>query len=82
VASDLSVHREICGNAALYFQRFSPEVLADRIVQLQQSSALRKRLSECALERSRGFSWRAHVDQIIALAHSLKRGSVAHPHAA
>jgi glycosyltransferase involved in cell wall biosynthesis len=82
VASDFPVHREICGNAALYFPRFSPEVLADRIVQLQQSSALRKRLSECALERSRGFSWRAHVDQIIALAHSLKRGSVAHPHAA
>jgi glycosyltransferase involved in cell wall biosynthesis len=82
VASDLPVHREICGNAALYFPRFSPQMLADRVVQLEQSSALRKRLSECALERSRGFSWRAHVDQIIALANSLKRANIAYPHAA
>jgi glycosyltransferase involved in cell wall biosynthesis len=82
VASDLSVHREICGNAALYFPRFSPQVLADCVVQLEQSSALRKRLSECALERSRGFSWRAHVEQIIALAHGLKHNDVSHSHAA
>jgi glycosyltransferase involved in cell wall biosynthesis len=82
VASDLPVHREICGDAAVYFPRFSPQVLADRVVQLEKSFALRKKLSERALERSHGFSWRAHVDQVIALAHSLKLADLAYPHAA
>jgi glycosyltransferase involved in cell wall biosynthesis len=72
VASDLPVHREICGKAAVYFPRFSPQLLADRVVQIEQSSELRKRLAECGLERSREFSWDDHVDQIISLAHSLK----------
>ena len=82
VASDLPVHREICGNAALYFPRFSPQMLADRVLELEPSSALRKKLSACALERSRQFSWGDHVDQIIALAHSLKQANVAYLHAA
>jgi len=82
VASDLSVHREICGDAAVYFPRFSPQMLAERVVQVAHSLALRKRLSECALERSREFSWRGHVDQIVALAHSLKQANIAYSHAA
>jgi glycosyltransferase involved in cell wall biosynthesis len=72
VASDLPVHREICGKAAVYFPRFSPQLLADRVVQIEQSPELRKRLAECGLERSRQFSWDDHVDQIISLAHGLK----------
>jgi glycosyltransferase involved in cell wall biosynthesis len=82
VASDLPVHREICGNAAVYFPRFSPQMLADRVLQLEQSSALRKKLAECALERAREFSWRDHVDQIVSLAHGLKRANLEYPHAA
>jgi glycosyltransferase involved in cell wall biosynthesis len=73
VASDLPVHREICGSAAVYFPRFSPEQLADRVLQIEQSSALRKQLVECGSARSRDFSWRDHVDQIVLLAHSLNR---------
>jgi len=73
VASDLPVHREICGNAAVYFPRFSPEQLADRVVQVEQSSALRKQLVECGSKRSRDFSWHGHVDQILSLAKGLVR---------
>lgn len=76
VASDLPVHREICGGAAVYFPRFSPQMLAERVVELDQSSGLRNELSEAALKRSRDFSWRDHLDQIVGLARSLKRGSV------
>jgi glycosyltransferase involved in cell wall biosynthesis len=72
VASDLPVHREICGNGAIYFPRFSPQQLAERVVELEQSSELRQKLVECGSKRSRNFSWRHHVDEIIALARSLK----------
>jgi glycosyltransferase involved in cell wall biosynthesis len=72
VASDLPVHREICGNGAIYFPRFSPQQLAERVVELEQSSELRQKLVECGSKRSRNFSWRHHVDGIIALARSLK----------
>ena len=37
VASDLAVHREICGEAAAYFPRFSPESLAGTVAQVAQS---------------------------------------------
>jgi glycosyltransferase involved in cell wall biosynthesis len=82
VASDLPVHREICGNAAVYFPRFSPQLLADRVLQVEQSPALRKQLVECGAKRSREFSWRDHVDQIISLAQSLKRSNTGYPRAA
>jgi hypothetical protein len=51
-------------------------------LQLEQSSALRTKLAERALERSRDFSWRDHVDQILSLAYSLKLASIGYPHAA
>jgi glycosyltransferase involved in cell wall biosynthesis len=82
VASDLPVHREICGNAAVYFPRFSPQVLADRVAQVGQSSTLRKQLVGCGSKRWRDFSWRGHVDQIIALAQSLKNSSAGYRRAA
>ncbi len=82
VASDLPVHREVCGNAAIYFPCFSPQLLADRIVQVEQSSELRKQLAEYGLQRSRDFSWRDHVDQIVSLAHNLRRSGLRYAEAA
>src|SRR5260370_4416213 len=37
VASDLPVHREICGDAGIYFPRFSPETFAERVLQIRQA---------------------------------------------
>jgi glycosyltransferase involved in cell wall biosynthesis len=71
VASDLPVHREICGEAAIYFQRFSPEQLAERVCEVAGSPELAQRLAQKGLERSRGFSWSTHVEHILALAESL-----------
>jgi glycosyltransferase involved in cell wall biosynthesis len=82
VASDLPVHREICGDAALYFPRFSPQLLADRVVQVEQSSELRKQLVESGAKRWRDFSWRDHVDQILSLAQTLTHPNMANPRAA
>jgi len=71
IASDIPVHREICDDAALYFARFSPESLADRIIQVAESPEKSRSMSERGLERSRDFSWKKHVESILVLAQSL-----------
>jgi glycosyltransferase involved in cell wall biosynthesis len=72
VASDIPVHREVCGGAAVYFERFSHEELAKQVVQLAGSNDLRQSLIGLGLPRSRDFSWHNHVDQILALARDLQ----------
>jgi len=71
VASDLPVHREICGAAALYFDRFSPRGLAERVAEIASSPQLAERLSKAGVERASVFSWKKHVDEIVALAEGL-----------
>jgi len=71
VASDLAVHREICGGAAVYFPRFSSEELAQCVVQLAGSADTSKRMSDRGRERSQQFSWKTHVEKILQLAREL-----------
>jgi glycosyltransferase involved in cell wall biosynthesis len=79
VAADLAVHREVCGESALYFDRFSPQDLAQQILRLEASPDLRKALADCSRARSREFSWEKHVDEILGLANTLARGSAEPP---
>jgi glycosyltransferase involved in cell wall biosynthesis len=79
VASDLAVHREICGGAASYFPRFSPDALADCVAQVAGSADTAKRMVGAGLERASQFSWKDHVESILRLS----RGLVgAEPHSA
>ena len=71
VASDLPVHREICGDAGIYFPRFSPDALAERVVQIQESPELAEKLSRNGLRRARDFSWSEHVERLLVLAQEL-----------
>jgi glycosyltransferase involved in cell wall biosynthesis len=71
VASDLPVHREMCGDAAHYFPRFSAEALAERVAEVASSADLRKQLSTRGAERAATFSWKKHVEELLVLAHSL-----------
>lgn len=71
VASDIPVHREICGDAALYFERFSPEALARSVIDLLGPDAHPEKVCAAGKERSRQFSWKVHVDQILELARSV-----------
>lgn len=73
VASGLAVHREICGNAALYFDRFSADALADQISSIASSPHAARSLGEQGLSRSRDFSWRRHVEQMVSLARQLSQ---------
>ena len=71
VASDLPVHREICGDTALYFPRFSAEGLARQLLRLAQSSSLRECLSVGGIERVKCFSWGSHVEHLLRWAGEL-----------
>lgn len=71
IASDLAVHREICGEAARYFPRFSPQDLAELIVLFTQSKDQGDAMREAGLSRSRDFSWDKHVEQLLQLANGL-----------
>ena len=71
VASNLPVHREICGPAGLYFDRFSPQELAERVAEVALSVDLAQKLSQAGLDRSSAFSWKGHMDQIVQLAEGL-----------
>jgi len=68
--SDLPVHREICGNAALYFQRFSPRELADAVLQASAADS-KGRLVEAGRIQSLNYSWLQHVDQLLQFAGDL-----------
>ncbi len=74
VASDLAVHREVCGDAALYFPKFSPALLAETVCRVALSCELQGKMAERGAERSRAFSWKHHVDQIISVAEGIVRG--------
>ncbi len=71
VASDLPVHREICRDAGVYFERFSLQDLAERILAVAGSSELASQLAEAGVVRASAFSWKRHVDQILSLAREL-----------
>jgi glycosyltransferase involved in cell wall biosynthesis len=71
VASDLPVHREICRDAGIYFPRFSPEGLAQRVLEVHQSPELAETLSRNGRTRARDFSWGEHVERLLALAGGL-----------
>ncbi len=71
VASDIAVHREICAEAAAYFERFSSEALARCVTGVVESAEIAERMSAAGRERSRHFSWKAHVDLLLDLARRL-----------
>lgn len=75
VASDLAVHREICAGAANYFPRFSPDALAAEVVGLANDETRRSEMSQAGLARSQDFSWRRHVNELVALAKTIQARS-------
>jgi glycosyltransferase involved in cell wall biosynthesis len=81
VASDLPVHREICGDAGVYFERFSPQDLAQRILAIAGSPVLAGQLAQAGIVRASAFSWKRHVDQILSLAREVGSQSQARPRA-
>lgn len=75
VASDLTVHREVSGAAALYFQKFAPDQLAERVSELALHQETASKLSALGEERTLNFSWSKHVHDLLAIATRLAGAS-------
>jgi glycosyltransferase involved in cell wall biosynthesis len=71
IASDLPVHREICGDAAVYFPRFSVDELAVQLSRLANGSDNRQAMRIRGFDRCRMYSWESHVRQLLRLAQEL-----------
>ncbi len=71
VASDLPVHREICGNAALYFSFSSADELAQQVLRTCSDAHERQRLVGKGKIRLQQFSWSRHVDELLRIAKGL-----------
>ena len=69
-AADTEVHREICGESALFFPAMSPTALADQVCRFVQDEEISKSSSVKGLRRSRDFTWKQHVQQLLDLAQS------------
>lgn len=68
VAADTPVNREVCGDAALYFQPLSVASLIQCLGQLDQDHQLRARLIARGRERVvNSFTWNGHVDRMIGI---------------
>jgi glycosyltransferase involved in cell wall biosynthesis len=65
VASDLPVHREVAGDSALYFSRFSPQEIALCVLQAADAGSFTQLSRPASTVK---FSWGSHVDQLFALA--------------
>jgi glycosyltransferase involved in cell wall biosynthesis len=71
VASDIPVHREICGAAARYFSHQSPQALANAVCQALASSQRIAEQRELGYARAYDFSWSKHLDALLGCANEL-----------
>jgi len=71
VAADAPVNRELCQDAALYFEAFDLEDCTKKIAQAMSDEHLRKQLIACGLQRSKQFAWNAHINRLLKIFNKL-----------
>lgn len=66
IAADTPVHREVCGDAALYHNPLSPADFVRQIIRLDADSNLReKAINNGRANVLQSFSWESHVDRLL-----------------
>ena len=76
IASDIPVHREICADAAVYFDPLDPDDLADKIVALSNNKNLFQDLREEGMKRVKMyFNWKDHVVRLVKIIEQVTDGS-------
>jgi glycosyltransferase involved in cell wall biosynthesis len=68
IASDIGVHREVAGDAALFFPPLDAAALAERCRSVMEDDSLRERLRTLGEQRAQSFSWRRHFEELLAAA--------------
>lgn len=71
VVADMDVHKEVCGDSALYFNTFDKRSLARQCVRLLMDKDLRCILVKRGLGRYKQFSWDVHVEKLVGLVDAL-----------
>jgi glycosyltransferase involved in cell wall biosynthesis len=74
VASDIPVHREVAGDAAIFVPPTDAGALASGIETVWTDAALRARLSERGTDRVKSFSWVSSAKKTLALYRELGSG--------
>lgn len=65
VAADIPINRELCGDAAIYFEPFNAASCAHQIRILVADSALREQVACSARLQVRKFSWVRHTKMLV-----------------
>ena len=74
IVSDIPIHHEICGDAALYFELNNPKDLAKRIMELDEEPGLRESLILLAQKRAVDqFSWENHIHSLLGTLSSIAK---------
>jgi len=63
--SDMEIHKEVAGDAALPANPYSPEAISDKISRILDNKDLRDGLVQKGLERIREFSWEKTGKEIL-----------------
>ena len=66
-AADLPVHREVCGEAAIYFNAFDERAVAAQCTRVLTEPALAEKLKVAGHVRQSLFSWDDHVLALVTL---------------
>ena len=68
LASDIPTHREVAGDAALYFPALDAEQLSAQWLRLVEDPSLRRQLAAAGPQRARRFDWGKHFDELFRVA--------------
>lgn len=72
VISDIPPHREVCGDAAIYFNPLDIEDMANKMSALLDNDSLRNEMKERGKARTKLFSWDKSAEKLITLINTLK----------
>ncbi len=71
ICSDIPINRELCGDAALYFDPFDHHELADKIQQFFDNTVLQQQFSDKGKKRCLQFEWNNHCQRLLQLFHKI-----------
>jgi glycosyltransferase involved in cell wall biosynthesis len=67
IATDIPVHREVAGNAALFVRSGDVDSLAEAMISLLTDTTLARRLQQAGPQQASRFSWHKSAEQHIAV---------------